>query len=36
MDEDDDEKDDHDDGMKDGKKTAHHTWCYNLDGGKTG
>ena len=31
-----DHKPDHDDGMKTGKKTSHHTWCYNLDHGKTG
>ena len=33
---DDDHKTDHDAGMKTGEKTAHHTWCYHLDHGKTG
>ena len=30
------DKPDHDGGMKTGEKTAHHTWCYNLDHGVTG
>ena len=34
MDEDEDEKEDLDGSMK--EKSAHHSWSYNLDDGKTG